>query len=133
MTMKTFRKRVHEVVLQGVKTTDAARPMTDAMLTIPTDAEWREYCKSVAQGVDLGQVWNGLESTLGALDADKRKAIYDRLDAHRELEDGQKRQKATGSLDSSTQDYDIFGRRESAKIGQAINDANARAWNKPAR
>jgi hypothetical protein len=133
MTMKTFRKRVHEVVLQGVKTTDAARPTRDALLSCPSDSEWREYCKSVAQGVDLGQVWNGIEASMDALDDDKRKAICDRFDAYRELKDGKKRQKASGALDGAAPDYDIFGRRESAKIGEAINAAHARAWNKPAR
>jgi hypothetical protein len=131
MTMKTFRKRVHEVVLQGVKTTDAARPTRDAMLTIPTPEEWKAYNASVAKGVDLGQVWDGMESALEALDDDKRKAICDRFDAYRELKAGRKNRKAAGALDG-TQDFDPFGRRESAKLGQEINDRNRAAWGKPA-
>jgi hypothetical protein len=130
MTMKTFRKRVHEVVLQGVKTTDAARgPTRDAQLTIPSDSQWREYCASVAKGVDLGQVWSGVESMLDSLDDEKRQMLCDRFDAYKELKG---RKKATGALDG-TQDHDIFGRRESVKLGQAINAANARAWGKSAR
>jgi hypothetical protein len=125
MTMKTFRKRVQEVVLQSVRTTDAARPTKDALLTCPTAAEWAEYTKSVAK-VDLGRVWDGFEASMEALDEKQREMICDRFDAYRETKG---RKKARGSLDSDAPDFDIFGRREAAKVGQAINDANARAWN----
>jgi hypothetical protein len=103
--------------------------MRDALLTIPTPEEWKAYNASVAQGCDMAMIWDGTEAALGALSDENRQAFYDRLDAHRELENGRKRKKATGALDGTTMDFDIFGRRESAKIGQAINDANARAWN----
>jgi hypothetical protein len=104
---------------------------SDALLTCPSDAEWRTYCASVAKGVDLGQVWNGMESALDALDDEKRKMICDRFDAYRELKDGKKRAKASGALDGTT-DFDPFGRHEAAKLGQEINARNRAAWGKPA-
>jgi hypothetical protein len=117
--MKTIRLRVIDGKM-------AART-GDALLSCPSDSEWREYCASVARGVDLGQVWNGVEASLDALDDDKRTMIYDRLDARRELEAG-KRKKATGALDGTTQDFDPLGRHESAKLGQEINARNRAAW-----
>jgi hypothetical protein len=119
--MKTIRLRVIDGKM--------AAGTGDALLSCPTDAEWREYCKSVAQGVDLGQVWSGVEASLDALDDDKRKLIYDRLDARRELEAG-KRKKATGALDGVIQDFDPLGRREDAKFNQALNDQRREFWDK---
>jgi hypothetical protein len=124
--MKTIRAQVRGSLLHGVRTTDAARPMRDALLSCPTDAEWRAYSASVAQGTDLGMVWNGIESALDALDDDKRKMICDRFDAYKELKG---RKKAVGALDSGTQDFDPFGRRENAKLGDEINRRNKEAWN----
>jgi hypothetical protein len=122
--MKTVRMRIFE----RVQTCDAATK--DALLTCPSDAEWRAYCASVAKGVDLGQVWNGMESALDALDDAKRQALCDRFDAYRELKDGKKRAKASGALDSGTIDFDPLGRRESAKLGEEINRRNRELWGK---
>jgi len=126
--MKTIRAQVRGSLLHGIRTTDAALPTRDAMLTIPTPEEWKAYNASVAEGCDLGMVWDGTEAALRALSDEKRQAFYDRLDAHRELENGKKRKKATGALDSSTQDFDPFGRHESARLGQELNSRNAEAW-----
>jgi hypothetical protein len=130
--MKTIRLRM----LERIQTTDAALHTTkDVLLTCPTAAEWAAYAKSVAK-VDLGQVWNGVEAQMEALDDDQRKALCDRFDAYRELKAGdagkEKRKKATGALDGEP-DYDILGRRESGKFGEEMN-ARARAlWNQQPR
>jgi hypothetical protein len=134
--MKTVRMRMFE----RVQTRDAARPMGDAMLTCPTDAEWREYCASVAKGVELGRVYNGVEASLDALDPKSRKMLLDRIAVYGEmrandddpdmdtgeLADGGK--KARGALDGGTTDFDPFGRHESARLGQELNSRNAEAW-----
>ena len=120
-----------EVVVHGVRTTDAAHPTKDVLLTCPTTEEWAQYAKSVAK-VDMGQVWNGVEAQLEALDDDQRQALCDRFDAYRELKAGdaakEKRKKAHGALDS-TPDFDILGRRESGKFGEEMNARAREFWN----
>jgi hypothetical protein len=127
MTMKTIRAQVRGSLLHGIRTTDAARPMRDALLTIPTPEQWKAYNASVAEGCDMGMIWDGTEAALRALSDEKRQAFYDRLDAHRELEAG-KRKRAVGSLDGGTTDFDPFGRHESAKLGRELNRRNREAW-----
>jgi hypothetical protein len=102
----------------------------DAMLTIPSAANWRAYNKSVAQA-DLGMVWDGMESALESLDDEKRKMLCDRFDAYRELKAGQKqRPKGTKDDGISLADFNRKLSTEGAERNEAINAANRRFWDK---
>jgi hypothetical protein len=121
--MKTLRLRMFE----KVRTTDAA-PTRDALLTIPTAAEWAAYSRSVAK-VDLGKVWDGFEASMEALDDKQREALMGRFDAYREIKAGQKQKPNTKDSGASLDHLDpAFV--QGTETCQSINASNTAFWDK---
>jgi hypothetical protein len=132
--MKSIRMRTFDVPGRM-----AVKPTTDVLLTPPTPKELAAWAASMAKQANLGAIWDGgLAPILDGLDPASRKAVLARIAVYGEMKDYDtsdepNRKKAVGALDSGTTDFDPFGRRESAKLGEAINARNRAAWGKPAR